>query len=139
MSKWLLAYDAECGPCKKFQNIVEFLDLYNRLDFSSLVEADDLGRLDSVPQSRRHRSFHLISADRETVLSGSNAIPRLISLLPGGRLVSKMISFSPLLRSLLYILYTTFARLHNSGMCLYENSLGMKVIEANRDPKRASR
>jgi predicted DCC family thiol-disulfide oxidoreductase YuxK len=48
-SKYILAYDADCGPCTKFRRIVDILDKYERIDFISLTKADEEGLLDNIP------------------------------------------------------------------------------------------
>src|SRR5579872_366425 len=68
-SNYLLVYDADCGPCRKFRGIVDFIDRYNRLDYISLREADELGLLNSIAPDQRHKSFHIVSPTGH-VLSG---------------------------------------------------------------------
>lgn len=48
-SKYILAYDANCGPCTRFRHIVDILDKYERIDFISLTKADQEGLLDKIP------------------------------------------------------------------------------------------
>jgi predicted DCC family thiol-disulfide oxidoreductase YuxK len=114
-----LVYDSACGPCSRFKRIVDFLDRYNELDYFSLNQADALGLLDSIPKSRRHSSFHLISQEG-IVRSGSEAIPLLVSLLPSGKLLSFPLGHS-LGRKFSSIIYSIFSRLHDSGSCSYGN------------------
>jgi len=45
-SKYVLAYDAYCGPCTKFKRIVDILDKYERIDFILLTKTDQEGLLD---------------------------------------------------------------------------------------------
>ena len=121
-SKYLLVYDADCGPCTKFKDAADFLDTYGRLDFVSLIEADELGLLDKIPASLRHRSFHLISPNWD-IQGGASALPSLIELFPSGRLISKLITSAPGGRRLLASVYSTFSRLHDSGSCRYGSAL----------------
>ena len=39
-SRYILAYDADCGPCTRFAHIVNSLDKNEKIDFISLVVAD---------------------------------------------------------------------------------------------------
>jgi predicted DCC family thiol-disulfide oxidoreductase YuxK len=55
-SKYILAYDANCGPCTKFKRIVDILDKYERIDFISLTKADQEGLLGSIPVRQRYKS-----------------------------------------------------------------------------------
>ena len=48
-SKYVLAYDAYCGPCTKFKRIVDILDKYERIDFILLTKTDQEGLLDNIP------------------------------------------------------------------------------------------
>jgi predicted DCC family thiol-disulfide oxidoreductase YuxK len=80
-SKYILAYDANCGPCTKFRRIVDILDKYERIDFISLTKADREGLLDEIPVHQRYKSFHLIPPKGEPK-SGSDAILELVAILP---------------------------------------------------------
>jgi predicted DCC family thiol-disulfide oxidoreductase YuxK len=118
MNRYILAYDKDCGNCTRFKRIVDILDGYKRLDFLSLTEADESGLLDPVPRSRRHRSFHLIYPGG-SVISGSLAVPELISLLPSGRAASFLIRRAPGGRRVVNLIYSLFSRLHDTGSCSY--------------------
>jgi predicted DCC family thiol-disulfide oxidoreductase YuxK len=61
MPNYVMAYDADCGPCSRFKSVIDLLDRYHWIDFILLTEADKLGILNRVPQSMRFKSFHLIS------------------------------------------------------------------------------
>ena len=89
-SRYILAYDANCGPCTKFKRIVDILDKYERINFISLTKADQEGLLDKIPVDQRYKSFHLIfpKGDAE---SGSEALLELIVILPGGKIISPLI------------------------------------------------
>jgi len=121
LRKHLLAYDADCGPCTKFKEIVDFMDPKERIAFLSLNEADDLGLLDRVPRPKRHTSFHLIFSDSD-VQSGAEAIPSVVELFPLGELFSKGLS-APVGRRLVAFVYSVFSRLHDSGSCRYQSAL----------------
>lgn len=118
LEKHVLVYDKDCGSCSRFKRIVNSLDGHKKLDYRSLTEADEQGLLDSVQRSRRHRSFHLISPGGR-VISGSAAIPDLISLLPSGRVASFWIRHAPGGRKIVNLIYSTFSRSHDSGSCSY--------------------
>jgi len=65
-SRYILAYDADCGPCIRFKHVVDILDKYEKIDFISLVKADQEGLLDKIPIHQRYKSFHLIFPKGET-------------------------------------------------------------------------
>jgi predicted DCC family thiol-disulfide oxidoreductase YuxK len=127
--KYLLVYDADCGACTRFRRIVEWLDVRERLDYMSLIQADELGLLDSIPAFRRHKSFHLISTSRE-IESASDAVLRLISLLPFGNFTDSLIRFSsPKSQQIVNFLYTTLSRLHSVGSCAYKTNAAGLIAE----------
>jgi len=68
-SKYILAYDADCGPCTRFRHAVDIFDIYQKINFISLAEADQKGLLEKIPASMRYKSFHLISPNRDEVKS----------------------------------------------------------------------
>jgi predicted DCC family thiol-disulfide oxidoreductase YuxK len=100
--------------------LVENLDSYNRLDFVPLTQADKEGILDAVPAEARHKSFHLISPAGEP-LSGANAIPTLVALLPSGTLLSRFIKSAPGGLRATSFLYAVLSRLHNTETCRYKS------------------
>ena len=93
-SKYILAYDADCGPCTRFRQIVEILDKYERIDFISLTKAVQEGLLDKFPVHKRYLSFHLIFPKGDAK-SGSEALLELIAILPGGKIISPIINYVP--------------------------------------------
>ncbi|HYC12100.1 MAG TPA: DCC1-like thiol-disulfide oxidoreductase family protein [Nitrososphaerales archaeon] len=118
----LLLYDTDCGPCMRFKRLVSFLDLGRSLEFMSIDKAEGLGILDGIPAKRRHGSFHLVHPDGR-LESGADALPSLISLLPGGRIARRIIVFAPKGPSALKFLYSTAARLHEVGSCKASSAL----------------
>jgi len=80
-SKYVLAYDADCGPCTKFKRIVDILDKYEKIDFISLTKADEEGLPHNIPVRQRYKSFHLIFPKGEAK-SGSEALLELIARKP---------------------------------------------------------
>ena len=120
MRRYLLAFDADCGPCTRFKGIVDFLDTYRRFDFKSLVEADEEGFLDTIPKSVRHRSFHLVTPSGR-VSSGAEALPNLVALLPSGGPISRLITSAPGGLRTVGFVYAIFSRLHDTGSCAYKS------------------
>jgi len=114
---YLLAYDDGCGPCTRFRNVVAFLDARRMMDYAGLDAAERLGGLESIPASRRHRSFHLVSPDGRT-WSGASALPHLVALIPGGRPLSVAMRVPPVFSTAAFM-YGVFSRLHDSGACRY--------------------
>ena len=115
-SKYILAYDADCGPCTRFRHIVDILDKYERIDFISLTKADQEGLLDKIPVEERYKSFHLILPKGETK-SGCEAVLELIAILPGGMIISPIIINFPGGKKSVCFIYKIFSRLHDRGSC----------------------
>jgi predicted DCC family thiol-disulfide oxidoreductase YuxK len=115
-SKYILAYDADCGPCTKFKRTVDILDRFERIDFISLTKADEEGLLDNIPVRQRYKSFHLVSPKGEPK-SGSEALLGLIAILPAGKIVSPIINCFPGGKKAVRFVYKTFSRLHDRGSC----------------------
>ena len=127
-----LVYDADCGPCTRFRNAVEFLDAGRRIRYRGLAEADAEGLLEGVAVGRRHRSFHLVSGDGET-WSGAGALAPLASLLPGGRPMAFLISSSPIVSRCAAFIYGTFSRLHDAGSCSYGRTAARRAGDIDVD------
>jgi len=120
--RYTLAYDEDCGPCTKFKRAIEFFDAHDAIDFVSLVQANELGLLDAIPERLRFRSFHLI-APTGRAESGANALRGLIRLLPSGWLASEFIFSTPSGRRLVTFAYSSLSRLHDRGSCGPEANL----------------
>ena len=130
MPSYLLAYDADCGPCVRFKRLVDFLDVYHTMDFLSLTDANEHGLLNRIPESLRFESFHLISTNG-TIQSGSDALLDLIGLLPLGSPISKIITFFPGGKQIIKLFYDTFSSLHNASSCHLKGN--MKPANNNKD------
>ncbi len=115
-AEYVVAYDADCGPCTRFEKAVEALDIHGRADFVTLDEADLSGMLKTVPSDLRRRSFHLATPGGR-VLSGAEALPEVLRLFPGGRIYSRLITGAPGGKRGVAFVYSAFARLHDAGEC----------------------
>ncbi|HYY90454.1 MAG TPA: DCC1-like thiol-disulfide oxidoreductase family protein [Candidatus Dormibacteraeota bacterium] len=129
---WLVLYDADCGLCTRFKKSLDLLDVHGNLEFVSIDRAEEIGLLDSLPDARRHSSFHLVLPDNR-VESGENALPTLIRLLPAGRVVVKMIVSAPKGQKLLNFVYSTVTRLHEVGSCKMQNMTEEQRFRVKRD------
>ena len=122
LTNYLLAYDADCGPCTSFKRVVDFLDVYNTIDFVSLTDANERGLLNRIPESVRLKSFHLIFPNGE-IQSGSEALYDLISLFPLGRPISKMILLLPCGKLMTRFLYNRLSKLRDFSSCHLRDNL----------------
>ena len=116
MPNYVVAYDADCGPCTRFKQVIDLLDRYHRIDFRSLREAEELGLLDTMSESLRFTSFHLISPKGD-IWSGAEALPLLIDLFPLGGPISNIITRAPAGKRMIKFVYRGLSRLHDSGSC----------------------
>ncbi len=89
----------------------------------SLKRADQVGYLDDIPFNIRHSSFHLLAPDGE-VFSGATAFPKLLSLLPSGMLLSKVLTTAPCGLRATDFVYGVASRLHETSSCQYEPAMG---------------
>ena len=119
--RYILAYDADCGSCTRFMHVVDFLDKYEKIDFISLTRADQQGLLDRISAPLRYKSFHLIFTNGEAK-SGFEALLELITILPGGMIISPIIKHFPGGKLIVRFIYNRFSRLHNTGSCNVNNT-----------------
>ena len=115
-SKYILAYDADCGPCTRFAHIVDGLDKYEKIDFMSLTVANQEGLLDRIPVAVRFGSFHLIAPNGETK-SGSEGLLELIAILPGGKVILPIINYLPAGKTIVRFIYNGLSKLHERDSC----------------------
>jgi predicted DCC family thiol-disulfide oxidoreductase YuxK len=116
LSRYILAYDADCGPCTRFAHVVDSLDKSEIIDFISIILADQKGLLDRISPPLRYKSFHLILPNGE-VKSGSEALVELIAILPGGKIVSPIVNYFPGGKPFVSFIYNSFSRRHDMGSC----------------------
>jgi predicted DCC family thiol-disulfide oxidoreductase YuxK len=125
-SGFVLAYDADCGPCSSFKDAVGFLDARKRLSFISLEEADASGSLARIPPASRYSSFHLILPVPGVVFSGAGAILPLVRLLlPLGRAAASAIETVPGGVAAVSFAYSALSRLHRS--CSFKRVGGLQT------------
>jgi predicted DCC family thiol-disulfide oxidoreductase YuxK len=115
-SKYILAYDADCGSCTRFAHVVDILDKYEKIDFIPIAIADQQGLLDRISAPLRYKSFHLISPTGEPK-SGSDALLELIAILPGGMIISAIINRLPGGKLIVRFIYNRFSKLHGRSSC----------------------
>ena len=119
-ARFVLAYDADCGACSLFKDVVDMLDPAGRIQFASLEEADDSGLLARIAPPSRYSSFHLIrhafnGVDVREVWSGSEALLPLIRLLsPCGTTASRILEAVPGGATAAAFAYSTLSRLHRT-------------------------
>ncbi len=120
-SKYILAYDANCGPCTRFMHVVDFLDKGEKIDFISLTIANQQGLLDKISTALRFKSFHLLFPNGEAK-SQYEALLELIAILSGGKIISPIINYFPGGKLIVRFIYNRFSRLHDMGSCHINNN-----------------
>ncbi len=116
ISKHIVAFDSDCGPCTKFSHLIDRLDRYDKIVCLPILVAEKNGLLDKVPQLLHYKSFHLIFTDGQ-VVSGSEAILPLISILPMGRLMFPLLNYFPGGKRFVRFVYNRLSRSHDKGYC----------------------
>ncbi len=93
---WTVLYDDDCGFCRWSLGVILRADRRRRLRPVAIqsTEADSLLR-DLTPEERM-ASWHLISPTGERDSAGA-ALPKLVGLLPGGRLAAAGLARIPAL------------------------------------------
>ncbi len=131
-SQYVLIYDSDCGICVKFRRFVDFLEPREKLEFSSLLDADAGGLLSAMPIAMRHKSFHFKLRNGK-ILSGAEAVPELMKHLPVGALLSWAVINAPIGMDLMRFLYRNISRLHNDDSCGYKEE--SKFTQRVRPPR----
>jgi len=132
-SKYILAYDADCGPCTKFSHIVDAIDRQGKIDFISLVNADQKGLLDSIPPNLRYKSFHLIFFPGGVAKSGAEGFLELIAILPAGKIISSIINYFPGGKRIVRFIYGRFSKLHSVRSCSLNNGSSDIISNKKKD------
>ncbi len=115
---FVLAYDADCGPCSGFKSVVGFLDARRQIEFVSLEAADKSGLLAGIAPDSRFASFHLMSSHEFGVTDGSRwsgpeaILPLMRLLSPWGLVLSRVVEAVPGGVKAVSFVYSTFSRLH---------------------------
>jgi predicted DCC family thiol-disulfide oxidoreductase YuxK len=125
LSRYILAYDTDCGSCTRFAHVVDSLDKSEIIDFISIILADQKGLLDRISPPLRYKSFHLILPNGE-VKSGSEALVELIAILPGGKIISPIVNYFPGGKPFVSFIYNIFSRRHDMGSCNIGNNNNAK-------------
>lgn len=117
MARYLLAYDAGCGPCSRFKDAVGLLDTRGRIGFVSIAEADAAGMLEGIEARERYRAFHLVGPDGGASSGADALVPLARIVLPWGTLVGRAAEAVPGMRRAIRFGYVALARMHDSGAC----------------------
>lgn len=119
--KPVLVYDADCGPCTRFKEAVELLDVHGAVRFESIPSATAQGLLASVDPELRESTSHLVLPDG-SVVSGHDYLPALIGLLPGGRAVEAALNAFTPARRMAYGVFDLLSRFRLVSGCSLNNS-----------------
>lgn len=97
----VLLYDADCGFCTRALDRILRWDRAGRLRAVPIQDEEGQRLLTSVPAAARLDSWHLVDP-AGGVHSGGAAGPRLLRLLPGGRVPAAMLAAFPAITDVAY-------------------------------------
>jgi predicted DCC family thiol-disulfide oxidoreductase YuxK len=89
LSRPVLLYDGNCGFCRRW---VRRLQRWDRGEAIEYVAAADRGAVVGLPplsDAALDRAMHLVTRDGQ-VYTGARALPPLLPILPGGRLLAPL-------------------------------------------------
>ena len=114
--QYFLLYDGHCRICRFFARIVKRLDVKERMMLLSLYDpvAPSVGK--GVTPEEYFRSFHLVDPESR-VVSGEDALPGLVSLLPAGQLAVGILNSVPGTLMILEMLYRAAVRGRTVMLC----------------------
>lgn len=126
-----LLYDADCGPCTRFRNLVVRLDVRHKLIPIQLQSAlaFDLVR-SQMTKAEMMQAFHIVygrtsmvpSGERERIFNAGDALMQLTRLLPLGSYIYWIVAhFSPL-RTFIRWLYSRMALLRTTSVSCREST-----------------
>lgn len=92
--RWLLVYDGACGFCRWITARILRIDRRGRLAPIALADPAIPRILAHLTADERAASWHLVAPDG-TVRSAGAAVPGLLRLLPGGRLIAWIPAAAP--------------------------------------------
>jgi predicted DCC family thiol-disulfide oxidoreductase YuxK len=93
-SAWLVLYDGECGFCKWLLGWLLRFDRARRLRPVALQRPEAEALLADLDPAERMASWHLVAPDGQRISAGP-ALPSLLRLLPGGRLLAAVLDRFP--------------------------------------------
>jgi predicted DCC family thiol-disulfide oxidoreductase YuxK len=83
----VLIFDGDCRFCGRCIALLGRWDRRGRLRFVPFQDARALATLPPIPHQRLEEAMHLVTPDAR-VWPGADAVPPMLKVLPGGRLVS---------------------------------------------------
>jgi predicted DCC family thiol-disulfide oxidoreductase YuxK len=93
-ARWVVLYDADCGLCAWLLACLLRWDRASRLRPMALQQPAAQELLSDLSPAERMASWHLISP-RGPRLSGGEALPPLLRLLPGGKVPARAFAQFP--------------------------------------------
>ena len=94
MERDYLLYDDDCPLCLHFQEWVQRRDRHHIIEPVGFKDARIPKIVPQISAERLQKSFHLVMPDGK-VLSGSRAMPTLLGLLPGWKIVGWLLRVLP--------------------------------------------
>jgi lipase maturation factor 1 len=86
LSRPVLLYDGNCGFCLRWVRRLQRWDRRSALDYVAAADRGAVVGLPPLSDAALDRAMHLVTPDGR-VYAGARALPALLRLLPGGRIL----------------------------------------------------
>jgi predicted DCC family thiol-disulfide oxidoreductase YuxK len=114
LTRPVLLYDGDCGFCLTWVGRLTRWDMRHAIDYVPSRDRGKVSGLPAISDERLDRAMHLVLPNGE-VHAGAQALPHILPLLPGGRLLAPLLKL-PGAQSLADQLYAWIAsRRHRLG------------------------
>jgi len=90
LSRPVLLYDGDCGFCRRWVSRLQRWDRHKAIEYVAAADRGAVGGLPSLSDAALDRAMHLVTRDG-LVYPGARALPALLPLLPGGRLLMPLL------------------------------------------------
>jgi predicted DCC family thiol-disulfide oxidoreductase YuxK len=86
LNRPVLLYDGDCGFCRRWVRRLQRWDRHKAIEYVAAADRGAVVGLPPLSDAALDRAMHLVTSDGR-VHPGARALPALLPLLPGGRLL----------------------------------------------------
>jgi predicted DCC family thiol-disulfide oxidoreductase YuxK len=86
LSRPVLLYDGDCGFCRRWVRRLQRWDRDGAIDYVAAADRGAVTGLPPLSDAALDRAMHLVTRDGR-VYAGARALPPMLPLLPGGRIL----------------------------------------------------
>jgi predicted DCC family thiol-disulfide oxidoreductase YuxK len=90
LSRPVLLYDGGCGFCRRWVSRLQRWDRRRAIDYLAAADRGTVAGLPPLSDAALDRAMHLVTPDGR-VYPGAGALPALLPLLPGGRVLAPLL------------------------------------------------